>query len=199
MTATPATPATPPCSTPAEPRTAVLAPHPDFPAPSVDGITVTVAATTAGGLRLDYRLTGDLAALRVPTAASPVEPDRLWAHTCFEVFLTRGEGLAYREYNFSPSGQWAGYGFAAYRQRDAAILPVPVCDWRAFPGELALTVTLPAKALPTGDGPLRLALTTVVELADGAPGTLSYWALAHPAGKPDFHHRDGFVLALPDL
>jgi 23S rRNA (guanine745-N1)-methyltransferase len=60
-------------------------------------------------------------------------------------------------------------------------------------------VRLAAKALPTGDGPLRLALTTVVELADGAPGTLSYWALAHPAGKPDFHHRDGFVLALPDL
>lgn len=196
MTATPATPATSPYSTLAVPRTAVLAPHPDFPAPSVAGIAVTVAAAPAGGLRLDYRLTGDLAALRVPTAASPVEPDRLWAHTCFEAFLARGEGSAYREYNFSPSGQWAGYGFAAYRQRDDAALPAPICDWRASPGELALTVTLPAEALPPGDGPLRLALTTVVERADGI---LSYWALAHPAGKPDFHHRDGFVLALPDL
>ena len=28
-------------------------------------------------------------------------------------------------------------------------------------------------------------------------GTLSYWALAHPSPKPDFHHPDGFVLELP--
>jgi hypothetical protein len=27
-------------------------------------------------------------------------------------------------------------------------------------------------------------------------GRISYWALAHPASKPDFHHRDGFALVL---
>jgi hypothetical protein len=25
-------------------------------------------------------------------------------------------------------------------------------------------------------------------------GGVSYWALAHPPGKPDFHHADGFAL-----
>jgi hypothetical protein len=25
---------------------------------------------------------------------------------------------------------------------------------------------------------------------------LSYWALAHPAERPDFHHPDGFVLQI---
>ena len=38
---------------------------------------------------------------------------------------------------------------------------------------------------------LKLALTAVVE--DGS-GRLSYWALRHAPGKPDFHHPDGFVL-----
>ncbi len=61
-------------------------------------------------------------------------------------------------------------------------------------GSLSLRVALPAEALPAGDGELHLALTTVVEQADGP---LSYWALAHPAGKADFHHRDGFALAVP--
>ena len=41
--------------------------------------------------------------------------------------------------------------------------------------------------------PLRLALSAVVEADDG---TLSYWALRHPPGRPDFHHADGFVLRL---
>ena len=179
-----------------------LLPHPDFPAPAVADIRVRVRLDPAG-LTLGYALRGDLSALRLPTPAEPVEADRLWAHTCFEVFLARGEA-AYREYNFSPSGQWAGYAFSAYRQRDelaqAPSLPAPTLAWRRGAGELALEVSLPAAALPPGDGALRLALTTVVEQSDGR---LSYWALAHPAGKPDFHHRDGFGLfpfpALPDL
>ena len=29
-----------------------------------------------------------------------------------------------------------------------------------------------------------------------ACGGISYWALAHPPGKPDFHHADGFALEL---
>jgi hypothetical protein len=40
---------------------------------------------------------------------------------------------------------------------------------------------------------LRLAVSAVIEESDGR---ISYWALAHPPGKPDFHHADGFVVAL---
>ena len=38
-------------------------------------------------------------------------------------------------------------------------------------------------------------LTAVIETLDGA---ISYWALAHPAEKPDFHHPDSFILILPE-
>ena len=30
-----------------------------------------------------------------------------------------------------------------------------------------------------------------------ASGRISYWALKHPPGRPDFHHPDGFALELP--
>jgi hypothetical protein len=40
---------------------------------------------------------------------------------------------------------------------------------------------------------LRLGLSAVIESCNGS---LSYWALRHPAGKPDFHHADAFALGL---
>jgi hypothetical protein len=42
-------------------------------------------------------------------------------------------------------------------------------------------------------GKLALGLSAVVVDENGV---LTYWALKHPARKPDFHHRDSFVLAL---
>lgn len=45
-----------------------------------------------------------------------------------------------------------------------------------------------------GAGPWEASLSAVIEEADG---TISYWALAHPSDKPDFHHPDSFVLDLP--
>jgi hypothetical protein len=41
---------------------------------------------------------------------------------------------------------------------------------------------------------LRLGLTAVVE---DHSGRMSYWALRHPAEKPDFHDAGGFVARLP--
>ena len=39
-------------------------------------------------------------------------------------------------------------------------------------------------------GLLLLGLAAVIESGNG---DLSYWALKHPPGKPDFHHAHGFV------
>jgi hypothetical protein len=47
---------------------------------------------------------------------------------------------------------------------------------------------------PFADTSLTLGLSAVIEEKDG---TKSYWALAHPPGKPDFHHKDCFALTLP--
>ena len=43
------------------------------------------------------------------------------------------------------------------------------------------------------DLPLRLGLCAVIEEESGV---LSYWALKHRPGRPDFHHPDGFVLEI---
>jgi hypothetical protein len=42
-------------------------------------------------------------------------------------------------------------------------------------------------------GRWQMSLTAVIEETNGRK---SYWALAHAAGKPDFHHKDGFILEL---
>jgi hypothetical protein len=39
----------------------------------------------------------------------------------------------------------------------------------------------------------------VVEANDTENDALSYWALRHPASRPDFHHRGGFTLRYPPL
>lgn len=184
-----------------------LACHPDAPDERVTGISVTVDRGCAG-LLLTYRLEGQLAGLRIPDA--PLDRERLWAHTCFEVFFAGEAGTAYREFNFSPNGQWMRFDFGAYRQRiEASPGPAAAIEVRAsgahgapyagekgrvrhaHQGDLTLTAHLPAALLPPGG--LVLGLTTVVEHADGS---LHYWALRHPPGKPDFHHRDGFALTL---
>jgi hypothetical protein len=54
--------------------------------------------------------------------------------------------------------------------------------------ELLVSLDLP------NDAAGRLGLAAVIEEANGR---LSYWALAHPPGKPDFHHSDCFALELP--
>jgi hypothetical protein len=43
-------------------------------------------------------------------------------------------------------------------------------------------------------GPSQLALSAVIEELSGRK---SYWALAHPPGKADFHHPDSFAHRLP--
>ena len=43
------------------------------------------------------------------------------------------------------------------------------------------------------DGRVKWIRSYVIEEEDG---TISYWALRHAAGKPDFHHPDGFAMEL---
>jgi hypothetical protein len=174
---------------------AALCRHPDFPAPGMDEIIVT-GERDKTALTLNYQLNGDLTLLRLPDARTPVDPERLWAHTCCEVFWARAHETGYREYNFSPSGQWAAYAFSAYRERlSKAILPAPEhLRWqRRKNRQLTLAARLPLTALPEQHAPLRLALTVVLERADGR---LAYYALQHPPGPPDFHHPAGFALNL---
>lgn len=166
-----------------------LLPHPDFPAPHISSVEVAVEREGAD-LHLDYRISGDLATLVLPSPQTPIDPECLWAHTCCEIFLAQPDALAYREYNFSPSEQWAAYGFSAYRQKSVwENPPAPSMLWRQENAALLLQVTL-----PVASEHLQLALSVVLELTDGR---LAYYALRHPSGAPDFHHRSNFTLDLP--
>jgi hypothetical protein len=135
-----------------------------------------------------FLLDADLDRLRIPGRRRAGFADGLWRHTCFEVFLARKGSRAYREYNLAPSSEWAGYVFQKYRLRGNGGAPSPRIRVRRSGGTLKLDARIAAK------GRLRLGLSAVIEEKNGA---LSYWALRHPPGKPDFHHRRAFALELP--
>lgn len=183
-----------------------LAAHPSTPGEAVRRIAVRADAAGADSLRFCYLLDADLRRLRIPPAAAEGFGERLWAHTCFEAFLRVGDSPRYLELNFSPSGEWAAYSFDAYRQgmASASLGAAPRLEVRRTPDGLQLEAKVPLRAwLPPGrtgsaeapsrPGSLRIALSAVVE--DGEGG-LSYWALRHPPGRPDFHHPDAFALTL---
>lgn len=177
--------------------------------PCAQPLTLHVSMAMAGavvgteardGLLLRYHLSGDVTALSVPAPAPAGAADGLWQHTCFEAFVAVPGEAAYREFNFSPSGQWAAYRFSEERQRDTAAeaTPAPLAptiDTTANAHSLNLLVWLPSEALPVprAGQALQWGLSAVVE---DRHGQRSYWALHHPAQQPDFHHRGGMALTL---
>jgi hypothetical protein len=128
----------------------------------------------------------------IPEADEPARKDELWRTTCFEAFLRPLAQEGYMEWNFAPSGDWAAYGFTAYREgmTKAEIGQPPYIrmednfTWWT----LGATIAVPA------DVNWELGLSAVLEETDG---TKSYWALAHPRGKPDFHDPGCFAARLP--
>jgi hypothetical protein len=145
--------------------------------------------------------------VRSPSAPPSGGVDRLWEHTCCEIFIARKGLPAYHELNFSPSGEWAAYAFERYRQgepfpgesvlKGAAADLDPRVSARCAAGRLELDAALRLDRLSPAhlDARLLLAVSVVVEERDGA---LSYWALRHPPGKPDFHHEFAFALELAE-
>jgi hypothetical protein len=172
----------------------VLRLHPDFRCPA--RIEVDAARPAPGRLALRYALIGEIGAFAVPPLATPARADGLWRRTCFEAFLAAGPGEGYLEFNFSPSSQWAAYAFGAYRAgMGPAELPAPpLIEVATRPDRLELRASVDLAGLVPPGSPWRLGLCAVIEAADGA---LSYWALAHPPGCPDFHHPSAFILDLP--
>lgn len=200
--------------------------HPDTPCGPLTGIEVEVARVHGprGGRRiaLRYVASGNIKAIRAPLHPhNGRRRDELWRHTCFEAFVRVGESDTYHEFNFAPSGDWACYRFLSYRggmeaEKNAGEPRIDV-DVRRAPlsaerqGQLvaagldpldrfeapfySLTAMLDLErtALPV-DVPWHLGLSAIVEERNGA---ISYWALQHPAGDPDFHHPDCFALELP--
>jgi hypothetical protein len=170
-----------------------LARHPDTPCTAIVRIDVELGRD-ARGLRLCYRMLGDATRVVVAPRASDESRrrcDGLWRSTCCELFLRDPSGPGYREYNFAPCGDWAAYRFSSYRSGMAPLdTRAPIIALERSPAVIALTVTLTETPPDTLDDTGRIGLACVVETDAG----LCYWALAHPAGEPDFHHASAFGL-----
>jgi hypothetical protein len=151
----------------------------------------------AGKLAVRFALDADLARIALPTLRPQAQTDGLWRHTCFEVFVALPDSEAYCELNFSPSGEWAMYGFVGYRRGMTALTVrrPPRIAVRPMPRGLILEAItyLDELPMPAPGAPLRAGAAAVIEEADGR---LTHWALTHPSALPDFHHRLGFALEI---
>jgi hypothetical protein len=171
--------------------------HPDFRSKAVTAITVDVRRPNGETIELHYAAEGDISRVAIPPAAESRHVDELWRHTCFEVFLRDPAGTGYAEFNFSPSTEYAGYAFARYREGMRNMHGAkPEVSFTSGAARLDLRASVWTGRIDhiNPDGPLRLGISAIIEETDGSK---SWWALAHPQGKPDFHHIDSFALALP--
>jgi hypothetical protein len=171
---------------------AALERHPASPCAALRGIQATVRRNADGGLDVTYRIEGDVDRVRIPPPRPPRTGEHLWQHTCCELFVADAAGPGYQEFNFSPSGEWAAFRFTGYREGGSFAAPDPRIRIARTTGTLDLT----AQIKPDPHGKLRIGLSAVIEEIDGA---LSYWALRHAPGRPDFHHRDAFALELDEV
>jgi len=144
-------------------------------------------------LILSYTVKGKISDIAMPPVTAPARSDGLWQRTCFEAFLRTSSGAEYYEFNFSPSTLWAAYRFTSYRTgmcAAAEIATIPIqaqssSDTHTLQASLELDRLSGLSHSPSW----RLGLSALIE---DTSGRKSYWALAHPPGKPDFHHADCF-------
>lgn len=174
----------------------MLVPHPDAPGDAVWSVIVEAALAAGPSLVCRYSVHGDMTRVRIPAAGAGRRADGLWKHTCCEAFVA-APAAGYYEFNFSPALDWAAYHFEDYRSgmSAASLAQPPGLQMRRTQGQLDLSATVHFAGLPPlREAPvLRLALAMVIEEDEGR---LSYWALQHGRGNPDFHHPDSFALEL---
>jgi hypothetical protein len=169
--------------------------HPHHPPLLVRKVEARVVSADASWLRLRWRIDG-AEKLVLPAFAGKGRADGLWKTTCFEFFLQPPGQAGYVELNLSPSERWAAYDFAAYREAmsERPFPHEPTCTARVGQSMAIFDAAVPIAALPPL--PWRYGLSAVIE-EEG--GVLSYWAIAHPDGRPDFHSPACFAgeLAAP--
>jgi hypothetical protein len=160
----------------------------------VTQIDVDIERPQAARLLLRYRVSGTINDLYLPPVISPTRAQELWQHTCFEAFLRCPPSAPYYEFNFAPSTRWAAYQFHDYRHgmQVASGVSAPAIEIEASPERFTLQASLGLDQLSNlpRNARWRLGLSALIEETNGRK---SYWALAHPPGKADFHHSDCFA------
>jgi hypothetical protein len=152
--------------------------HPDTPPGAIHTLEAELQRVP-GGAVATFRAIGDTSRLVVPPPASRERTDDLWRTTCFEIFVST-KGAGYHEFNLSPSGAWAAYGFDDFRT-----------GMRNIPAAVDIKIsldnkglTLVAKIESEFHHPARVGLTAVIQEAGAVT---RYWATAFAPGEPEFH------------
>lgn len=176
-----------------EKPTFILQPHPDDELASIKSVYVRVFMDDQNGVLVEFNVEGT-ADLILPEWKSSARRDGLWQTTCFEMFLKLPDEPAYWEFNFSPSTEWAIYAFDEYRggMREMEAVVEPHIEFEATGQHFQLEADVDLAGTPQGQ--LIAGFSAVIEEKGGRK---SYWALAHPPGKPDFHHPSCFAASLP--
>lgn len=176
-----------------------LTPHPETPSTVIDSVYVSAHRGKPERITLACGLVGDVTRISIPPFGVASRADELWKHTCYELFIQAEHG-GYYEFNFSPSMKWAAYHFSSYRNGMTNAEPASISglglrvETGGFGGYAEVDLTGLAGLDLTN--PLRIGLSAVIEEIGGQK---SYWALAHPPGKPDFHHPVAFAGDLPSV
>lgn len=178
-------------------QAAELIAHPSTTSDAVRSLVAQLRTEASGIVVFEYALAADMSRIRVPASGAGGRADDLWKHTCFEAFLAPADAPGYYEFNFSPALDWAIYRFSSYRQAlpPAEIDQAPEISVRRTDDGLQLKSAVRSGHLAglRDARSLRIALTAVIEENNGR---LSYWALRHAPGKPDFHDSLGFTLQI---
>ncbi len=139
------------------------------------------------GLQLQYTIKNAVDVL-LPARALAEFTDDLWKHTCCEIFIRPEGGEEYIEFNFSPSSQWAVYGFSGYR---SGMHPLnnykPVISTQIYENDIVMEVAIEGD-FPTC--PWNINVATILENKDGKK---AYFALTHLEGAPNFHAQECFT------
>ena len=169
-----------------------LVAHPAHPPRGVTAVESKVIGFDDTWLRVRWRVDG-AQDLVVPAFAGRGRADDLWQTTCFELFLKPGGEDGYVEFNLSPSERWAVYDFDGYRagmsERPAS--REPDCTIRIGSSFAIFDAAIPRDVLPIL--PAGANFAAVIEETGGVK---SFWALAHPAAKADFHDPACFAATL---
>ena len=174
-----------------------LTPHPSTP-PSDPAFKVWATVDHAGSLgavattNIWFGIGAPAERFVIPPLSEPWRADELWRATCLEAFLRPVGEAGYREWNFAPAGNWAAYDFTAPREgmSRADVGSPPYIRMEDNFTWWTLGATIAVDAGRQWD----LGLSAVLEEQGG---TTSYWALAHPSDKPDFHDPGCFAARLP--
>lgn len=128
-------------------------------------------------------------------SANPTFKDSLYETTCFEFFWMwpsskAGPQLPYVEWNFSPSLNWAVWGFDSYRVKSSLAV-----DRIFFPPRMQFDGRSMRVQLLARDDNLDLTASSLVNVASvlhlkNQPRI--YYSLKKNQGKPDFHETNLF-------